>query len=191
MKSIVKIALVFAGAFLATSCFNKERPNYQYTADTDMYEPVGYETYYEVSGFKDGMEAQLPVKNTIKRGWLPFSYPNTNEGYEDAKLNLQNPLKADSLSLKENTQKGAGLYNIYCMVCHGADGDGQGILAKREKFMGIPNFKDRQITQGSIFYVMYHGRNAMGSYASQVNEKERWQIALYVEQLREKLINKQ
>ena len=30
----------------------------------------------------------------------------------------------------------------------------------------------------------------MGSYASQITEKERWQVALYVEQLRNKLINK-
>ena len=47
-----------------------------------------------------------------------------------------------------------------------------------------------EITQGSIYHVIYYGRNAMGSYASQITEKERWQVALYVEQLRNKLINK-
>lgn len=192
MKNIIKITLFLTSGLLLTSCFNKEKPNYQFMATTDMYEPVGYETYYEVpqTAFSDGMEAQLPAKNSIKRGWLPYAFANTNEGYEEAKLNLLNPLKSDSLALKENIQAGAGLYNIYCMICHGSEGDGQGTLTKRGKFLGIPNFKDRQITQGSIYHVMYYGRNAMGSYASQINEKERWQVALYVEQLREKLLTK-
>ncbi|CEN49120.1 Cytochrome c-553 (fragment) [Capnocytophaga canimorsus] len=65
---------------------------------------------------------------------------------------------------------------------------GQGILAEREKFAGVPNYKDREITQGSIYHVMYYGLNSMGSYASQINEKERWQVALYVEQLRNDLM---
>lgn len=192
MKSIIKITLCLVSGLLLTSCFNKEKPNYQYMADVDMYEPVGYETYYEVptTAFPNGMEAQLPAKNTIRRGWMPYLYPNTNEGYEQAKLNLENPLKADTLALKKNVQEGAGLYNIYCSICHSSEGDGQGTLTKKEKFLGIPSFKDRQITQGSIYHVMYYGRNAMGSYASQINEKERWQVALYVEQLREKLITK-
>lgn len=189
MKNIIRISLL---SVLLVSCFNKERPNYQFMASTDMYEPVGYETYYEVpqSAFANGMEAQLPAENTIKRGWMPYLYPNTNDGYEQAKINLQNPLKANVDQLKSNIQQGAALFNIYCMVCHGADGDGQGILAKREKIMGIPSFDTRDITQGSIYHVMYYGRNAMGSYASQITENERWQVALYVEQLREKLINK-
>lgn len=188
-KIAIKI-LCLAGMFSLTSCFNKNSPNYQYMADTDMYQPVGYETYQEAKVFPQDMEAQLPVNHTIKRGWLPYLYPNTNEGYEQARENLKNPLLADSLSVKENLQKGAALYNIYCMVCHGSEGDGKGILATRGKFMGIPSYKDRQITQGSIYHVIYYGRNAMGSYASQVTEKERWQISLYVEQLREKLLNK-
>lgn len=191
MRNIIKISFLFASGFLLTSCFNKEKPNYQFMASTDMYEPVGYETYYPAPQevFPNGMEAELPADKTIRRGWMPYLYENTNDGYEQAKENLHNPLKVDSLAMKENLQIGAGLYNIYCMICHGSDGDGQGNLAKREKILGIPSFKDRQITQGSIYHVMYYGRNTMGSYASQITEQERWQVALYVEQLREKLIN--
>lgn len=192
MKNIIKISLLCIG-FLLVSCFNKEKPNYQFMASTDMYEPVGYETYYEVpqTAFSNGMEAQLPAENTIKRGWMPYMFDNTNQGYEQAKALLQNPLKNNTPDdLKKHIQKGAELFNIYCMVCHGSEGDGQGILAKREKIMGIPSFDSRDITQGSIYHVIYYGRNAMGSYASQITENERWQVALYVEQLREKLINK-
>ena len=78
-------------------------------ADTDMYFPVGYETYQEApqgnQALKNGMEAQLPPEHTIKRGWMPFLYPNTNEGYEQAKANLKNPLLADSLALKGSPQR--------------------------------------------------------------------------------------
>ena len=45
----------------------------------------------------------------------------------------------------------------------------------------------REITEGSIYHVIFYGRNAMGSHASQVNEEERWQITQYVMELRSKL----
>ena len=79
MKKRYILALLVGGLSL-TSCFHKDKPNYQYMADTDMYFPVGYETYQEIpqgnTAFKGNMEAQLPPENTIKRGWLPFAYPN-------------------------------------------------------------------------------------------------------------------
>lgn len=60
----------------------------------------------------------------------------------------------------------------------------------REKFLGIPSYKDREITPGSIYHVLMYGKNAMGSHAGQVNKVERWQIAQYVMQLRNNLIKK-
>lgn len=188
MKNIVKIALFSSMSLLLVSCFNKREPNYQFMPN--MYESAGYETYQEVenSFFKGGMQAQLPVEGTIRRGWQPYEYPDTPEGLLLAKEQLQNPLLADSTSVVSNTEKGKQLYEIYCSVCHGEKGDGKGILSERGKFMGVPNYKDRQITQGSIYHVIYYGLNSMGSYASQINEKERWQVALYVEKLRNDLI---
>ncbi len=85
----------------------------------------------------------------------------------------------------KNISQGKELYEIYCSVCHGDKGDGMGILAQREKFLGIPAYTDRDITPGSIYHVLMYGINAMGSHAGQVNEEERWQIAQYVMKLRE------
>ncbi len=59
---------------------------------------------------------------------------------------------------------------------------------KNEKFLGIPSYADRDINEGSIYHVLIYGKNLMGSHASQVNAKERWQISQYVISLREKLI---
>tara|TARA_E500000081_G_C6120208_1_gene347433 strand:- start:823 stop:1281 length:459 start_codon:yes stop_codon:yes gene_type:complete len=149
-----------------------------------MYEAVGYDTYDESNVFKRGTEAQLPVEGTIPRGWVPYEYPDTNEGYDLAKYDLINPLTLN----KENLKKGKELYGVYCAVCHGAKGDGQGILMKREKFLGIPSYADRDITDGSIYHVLMYGKNLMGSHASQVDANERWQISQYVMTLREDLV---
>ena len=90
----------------------------------------------------------------------------------------------------ENLANGKKMYEIYCSVCHGSKGDGNGILMEREKFLGIPSYADRDITEGSIYHVLMHGINLMGSHAGQVNEEERWQIAQYVMKLREELEKK-
>ena len=164
------------------SCADPSRPNYQYFPN--MYEPVGYETYADSDAFANGIEAQVPVEGTIARGWEPYDYLDTNEGYEKAKSNLISPLEIT----KENSANGKELYAIYCAVCHGSKGDGQGILMTREKFLGVPSYADREITPGSIYHVLMYGKNAMGSHAGQVNAKERWQIAQHVMDLRSKLV---
>ena len=170
--------------FVVQSCFNPSKPNYQYFPN--MYEPVGYETYADSDAFANGIEAQLPVEGTINRGWEPYEYPDTNEGYEEAKINLISPI----LNSPENKKNGKELYSVYCAVCHGDKGDGQGILMTREKYLGVPSYADRDITAGSIYHVLMYGKNAMGSHAGQVNAPERWQIAEHVLQLRQNLIKK-
>ncbi len=53
-------------------------------------------------------------------------------------------------------------------------GDGNGKLVEREKFLGVPSYKDRVITEGSIYHVITYGLNSMGSHANQLDAKERW-----------------
>jgi len=179
MKNI--ILLFILSSLLLVSCFDASKPNYQYFPN--MYESVGYETYAESNAFANGIEAQLPADGSVARGWVPYDYPNTNEGYEDAKANLVSPLVQSDVHRAE----GKELYGVYCAVCHGSKGDGQGILMTREKFLGIPSYADRDITEGSIYHVLMYGKNAMGSHAGQVNATERWQIAQHVMYLRNEL----
>jgi len=184
MRSLFyKSVVVFLLAGLLVSCAGDDKPNYQFFPD--MYEAVSYETYGAYDIFVNQQEAKLPVEGTVPRGWMPYDYPDTPEGKADAKANLKNPLPYT----EDNLNEGKGLYTIYCAVCHGDKGDGQGILAQREKILGIPSFDDagRAITQGSVYHVMYYGLNTMGSYAVQTNEKERWQIDHYVMKLKNDL----
>ena len=181
MKSLFQKSIVlFLVVITATSCFNKEKPNYQYFPD--MYEPVSYETYGEYDIFENGQEAKLPVEGTIPRGWHPYGYENSNEGYAQAKAQLTNPIPYS----EKNLAVGQQLYTIYCAVCHGDQGNGKGILVEREKILGVPSYDDagRAITEGSVYHVMYYGLNSMGSYASQTTIKERWQIDHYVMKLK-------
>ena len=166
---------------MLTSCFDPSKPNFQYFPD--MYESLAYETYAESDGFSNGIEAQIPVEGTIPRGWEPYDYPDSNEGYEMAKANLLSPIEISDF----NISQGKELYEIYCSVCHGSKGDGQGILMTREKFLGIPSYADRDITEGSIYHVLMYGINLMGSHASQVDQDERWKISQYVMDLRDEL----
>jgi len=167
-------------SFSLVSCFNEKKPNYQFMPN--MYEPVSYQTYGDYEVFPNQQEAMLPVEGTISRGWMPYDYPNTTDGLNLAKAELKNPLAVTEESLSE----GKELYNIYCAICHGEKGDGQGVLVKREKFLGIPSYADagRNITEGGIYHVQMFGLNSMGSYASQTNELERWQIVQHVMNLK-------
>ena len=181
MKSIYKILALTGIALSAASCFNEKRPNYQYMPN--MYESVAYETYSEAPAFqRNGAEAQLPPEGSIKRGYVPYEIPNTPEGYAMSKTN-QSPL--DSLAYNEDKAK--ELFTIYCAICHGDKGDGKGKLVQKEKFLGVPNYKDRDITTGSVFHVATYGLNAMGSYKNQLDAHERWMVATYVIKLRSAL----
>lgn len=182
MSRLFKITAILAVVTLVFTSCDKTKRKLQYMPD--MYESVAGETYAASVVFENGTEAQKPVAGTIARGHVPYSYPDTNEGYDAAKLNLKSPLTAEDL----DSEKGKKLYTMYCSVCHGKKGDGQGTLVKREKFLGIPNYKDRDITEGSIYHVIMHGKNMMGSHASQLNEKERWLIVKHVQELRTNLL---
>ena len=183
MKTLINIGIAIIASASMVSCFNDKQPNYQYFPN--MYQPVSYETYGEYEIFPGQQSAMMPVENTVPRGFVPYDYENNTAGLELAKAELQNPYEVT----EENLATGANLYTFYCAVCHGDTGDGKGILVTREKFLGIPSYADpgRNIVPGGIYHVETYGLNAMGSYASQTNEKERWQIAMHVMDLKASL----
>ena len=183
MKTIYKITILLGLSALVTSCHDNSKPNYQYMPN--MYEPVSYNTYSESDAFKNGKEGQLPVEGTINRGYEVYDYPNTPEALVAVKAaELKSPI--DTLST-EDMDKAKGLFEIYCAICHGNGGNGQGKLVTQGKFLGVPSYKDRVINQGSIFHVQTYGLNSMGSYANQLNPHERWLVAAYVMKLKSEL----
>jgi mono/diheme cytochrome c family protein len=182
MKSIYKITLLVGITILVSSCKDDAQPNYQYMPN--MYEPVSYGTYSQAAVFKGGKEGQLPADGSIKRGFEVYEYPDTPEALIAVKAaNLKSPLGPLS---EKDTEKAKVLYEIYCAICHGNAGDGQGKLVTQGKFLGVPSYKDRVINEGSIFHVVTYGLNNMGSHANQLSKKERWMVATYVMELKGK-----
>ena len=182
MKTLYKIVALVGVSTMATSCFNKEKPNYQLFPD--MYESVAYETYAESNAFNNGITAQKPVEGTIPRGFEPDEYDNTPEGLAQAKLELLSPLQNISES---DLNEAKALYTIYCAICHGDKGDGKGNLVNREKFLGVPSYADRELTEGGIYHVITHGLNSMGPHKNQMSQHERWLVTHYVIKLNSEL----
>ena len=172
--------LLFALFILAsiTSCKDRRTPKVEYMPD--MYVSIPYDAD-DAEGLNGNPVNSKPVAGTISRGGHPaYDIPDTADGYDKAKAELKNPL-ADS---EKNLENGKKMYEIYCISCHGKKGDGNGYLSQAEKFEGIPSYKDRDINAGSIYHVIMHGKNLMGSHSSQLTYNERWQIIHYVEKLR-------
>jgi mono/diheme cytochrome c family protein len=181
MKSIYKITLLVCITMLVSSCKDNLAPNYQYFPN--MYESVGYETYAESAAFKDGKEGQLPAEGSLKRGFVPYEVPNTIEGYNFSKSIVKSAL--DSIDVDK--VKAKELFEVYCAICHGNEGNGKGKLVTQEKILGVPSYADREISVGSVYHVQAYGLNSMGAYSNQMTQKERWMVSEYVMELKSKL----
>ena len=122
----------------------------------------------------------LPVKGTICRGFIPYAYPNTVEGYEQAGLYLKNPI-----ALTPQVElDGEALYGKFCVHCHGAAGLGDGKVGA--KLPGPPpayNGALKDLPEGKIFHSITYGKNSMGSHANQLTQEERWKLVFYVQKL--------
>lgn len=183
LNSITKLTLAVAVVSLF-SCKEKNglAPEYM----PDMFRSPSIETYVDYGevrdkqhpDMKDKMSAMLPVKGTIPRGFTPYPYENTPEGYELAGANLKNPLVYNEQVVKE----GEVLFGMFCVHCHGTTGQGDGILVQREKFPPLPvKFAPGlAIPEGKMFHSITYGRNLMGAHASQLTKEERWKLVLFI-----------
>lgn len=188
------ILFLFAGGLLVTACSDKQRkPSIVYMPD--MYYPAAYDPYQksnfaypndkessDVPVFKNNhnMSALEPVEGTVARNdgdVLPWTLPNTNAGYAQSK-SVNSPL--NPANREADLKRGELLYGQNCAVCHGATGDGQGSIVKSKAYSGVPTYAERDITVGSVYHVIMYGKNAMGSYASQLTPADRWRVAEYV-----------
>ncbi len=81
-------------------------------------------------------------------------------------------------------ERGRERYSIYCSPCHGAIGDGKGIVSQYG--MGPANFHDdriRQMAEGEIFNTITHGKGNMMPYADKLTAGDRWAVIAYVRAL--------
>lgn len=86
---------------------------------------------------------------------------------------------------RKDLLRGQERYNIYCSVCHGYVGDGDGMVVRRG-FTKPPSFHTdhmREHPPGHFVQVITNGFGAMYSYSDRVNMDDRWRIAAYIRAL--------
>ena len=82
-------------------------------------------------------------------------------------------------------ERGQERFNIFCAVCHGRLGDGNGMIPKRG-YRQPPSYHQdrlRQAPVGYIFDVATNGFGAMPDYSQQISVDDRWKIVAYVRAL--------
>ncbi len=86
---------------------------------------------------------------------------------------------------KELINRGEERYRVFCIVCHGPVGNGDGMIVRRG-FSKPPSYNDdrlRNAPVGHFFDVITNGWGKMNSYASQVPAADRWAIVSYIRTL--------
>tara|TARA_B000000557_G_scaffold108345_1_gene87764 strand:- start:36 stop:608 length:573 start_codon:yes stop_codon:yes gene_type:complete len=181
--------IIFVSVFIS-SCSNNGA-GYEYMPN--MYRSPSLETYGKNNFFSDSLNARKPVLGTIARGNLSsFNFDGSLEGYLLAGKEAINPYKNNS----DNLEEGKKLYGMFCKHCHGEYGAGGGSIT-HPVYSAIPHYNDdellrrcdlpmSQLTAGHLYHAITYGLNAMGPHASQLTEKERWQIVLYVQELQKR-----
>jgi len=187
-KHYKTIKFVFVSALFGlvltsfTSCGKKDVNSPGVEFMPDMYRSPSLEYYgiHTVDGDTIN-SAKKPVEGTVSRGYIPYVYSNTPEGYEQAGLNLHNPYASQREAFEKD---GEVLYGKFCVHCHGAAGAGDGKVAG--KLPGPPpayNGALKNLPEGKIFHSITYGKNSMGSHASQLTQEERWKLVFYVQKL--------
>lgn len=191
MKKIAVLSFtILVGAAIFTGCSDVQRnPGRVYMPD------MGYSRAYETYATTEEQKAALltqgihfsntPVPGTIKRGeLLPFliekDKPGDSTDYVASKQ-VKNPLTS------LDTVEAERLYLVNCGICHGPKLDGNGPLyrggdgpfpAAPAQFIGKAQYEN--MPEGQMFYSVTYGKNKMGSYASQLNTKQRWMVIAYI-----------
>lgn len=160
---------------------NYSKPNY--ILPIQMADGPAYRAYEQNSILPDRMTMQLPVQHTIARGYKIFHYDTTEASRVLAGNELKNPFTLDVQYLT----RGKEVYKTFCLVCHGETGNGDGpIIPKYPNPTSFHTTQSKNLSDGALFHIVTYGRRNMPSYASQVDQTDRWKAILYIRQLQKK-----
>jgi mono/diheme cytochrome c family protein len=169
-------AILFAPILLLVlACEPGDQPGPEYMPD--MARGPAYKAFAPNLATRNGITLQRPVNGTIKRGYQPFHYGKGEAEAVRAGAELDNPFHSTTPVLA----KGKALFEIYCLVCHGEQGKGDGPISS--KIPPPPSYRSDRVmgfAPGRIFHVITMGANKMPSYAAQLTPDERWQVVSYV-----------
>lgn len=184
MKKLWVIAGCLATFAVLAACNNTRRDTGK-AYMPDMAYSRAYETYSSTENLQqEGINYKsMPVEGTIARGdAFAYTLKNDSTGYVQS-ASVKSPLDPATIDMTEAER----LYLVNCGICHGAKLDGNGPLWKGGDgpYPAAPRnlISDPiavNMTEGTMFHSVTYGKNLMGSYASQLNTKQRWEVIAYI-----------
>jgi mono/diheme cytochrome c family protein len=197
---LLLLLCLFTFAFLLSSACRR-----------DMQDQPKAIAYRESTFFRDGISSRNLVPGTVPRGYLradrefylgkkanagavtagqPAAPQATTGTATAASPTALYPDDVETFPIpitKEDMQRGQERYNIFCSVCHGATGNGDGMIARRGFNKPLPasyhQDRLRQAPVGHFFDAMTNGWGAMPAYAAQIPVEDRWRIIAYIRAL--------
>ena len=159
----------------------------------DMQDQPKMKPYRGTSFFNDGLSGRQPIPGTIARGFLRTDteyYTGKKSGSSASTPDPQNPFAGDTDTFpfpvtEDTVRRGRERYDIFCSVCHGMTGNGDGMVVRRG-FRRAASFNDDRLKQapvGHFFDAITNGWGAMPSYAPQIPVQDRWAIVAYIRAL--------
>jgi len=128
----------------------------------------------------DQVQMRMPPDGTVSRGHPPYKYLTDYPGGEKQPNPLAGNMSPETLTL------GQKYFEIYCKVCHGPEGRGDGPVAVKMavKPRNLMSAEALAYSDGRIYQAITAGKGVMGSYMSQITEaKTRWAVVNYVRTL--------
>jgi mono/diheme cytochrome c family protein len=170
----------------------------------DMDEQDKLKAQKPSSFFADGMGDRQPVAQTQPRGLNPdgeksiggipeyefggqvgYYYTGHIGDYYGSGMPEELSLDADSAS--SLIHRGKERYGIYCAICHGTSGNGQGITLNYGvpgiANLQLPTFHQESYPDGRLFEVITQGKGQMSGYGYNIPVRDRWAIVAYLRTL--------
>ena len=151
--------------------------------DVERYDAQEKQYFYE----KDDRTKRNPIEGTISYGFYKDDNPEFFLGRNDEGEYVDKV--SEILDIDENfIKRGQERYNIYCSVCHGYSGVGNGLVAQNDEYNVIvtsilsETLDDK--SDGYFYDIISNGKNNMKGYSGQIKEEDRWAIVTYIRALR-------
>jgi cytochrome c553 len=147
----------------------------------DMFNQPRYKTFAANPFFPDGASARPLPPHTVARGQANVDTEYFQGTTEDGKLVEAMPMPVTPAMLDRGRER----FDIYCAVCHGRTGEGNGMIVQRG-FPIPPSYhidRLRNAPVGYLYHVITNGYGVMYPYASRVEPADRWAIVAYIRAL--------
>lgn len=102
-----------------------------------------------------------------------------SDDMKDAAAAIENPVPASD----ESIARGRDFYEIHCLVCHGAEGLGDGPVGQKFVEKAPVDLNDaytQDQKDGQLFFTLTRGRAKMPFYRDALSPSERWDVINYL-----------